>query len=163
MLVAGVTLAGAVTVMPRASADPELNVAGPSEPFAAAAPFASPTISPADGATVGVANPIVIDFDAPVTDRALAEQAIQISSDPPVPPCRWESPATTHRTVTGRTSSAPWSEADQGVRNVSHGCINIKPSDAKWFYDNFNVGDPIVVTNSVGAYTQDDGAQDWQI
>jgi lipoprotein-anchoring transpeptidase ErfK/SrfK len=59
--------------------------------------------------------------------------------------------------------SAPWSVADQGERNVSHGCINVSPSDAKWFYDNFGAGDPIVVTNSVGSYTQDDGAQDWQL
>jgi lipoprotein-anchoring transpeptidase ErfK/SrfK len=59
--------------------------------------------------------------------------------------------------------SAPWSVADQGNRNVSHGCINISPSNAKWFYDNFDIGDPIVVTNSVGSYTQNDGGQDWQI
>ena len=59
--------------------------------------------------------------------------------------------------------SAPWSVADQGKRNVSHGCINISPSNAKWFYVNFGIGDPIVVTNSVGSYTQNDGGQDWQI
>jgi hypothetical protein len=35
--------------------------------------------------------------------------------------------------------------------------------DGCWFFDNFGVGDPIVVTNSVGLYTQNDGAQDWQI
>jgi len=50
--------------------------------------------------------------------------------------------------------SAPWSVADQGDRNVSHGCINISPADAKWFYDNFGEGDPILVSNSVGSYTQ---------
>jgi lipoprotein-anchoring transpeptidase ErfK/SrfK len=59
--------------------------------------------------------------------------------------------------------SAPWSVADQGIRNVSHGCINISPADAQWFYDNFGIGDPVVVTNSVGVYTQNDGGQDWQI
>ena len=59
--------------------------------------------------------------------------------------------------------SAPWSVADQGKRNVSHGCINISPSNAKWFYDNFGSGDPVVVVNSVGLYKQNDGAQDWQI
>ncbi|MBV8929199.1 MAG: L,D-transpeptidase [Mycobacteriaceae bacterium] len=59
--------------------------------------------------------------------------------------------------------SAPWSVADQGKRNVSHGCINISPTDAKWFYDNFGSGDAIVVKNSVGVYKQNDGAQDWQI
>jgi len=59
--------------------------------------------------------------------------------------------------------SAPWSVGDQGKRNVSHGCINLSPASAKWFYDNFGSGDPIVVKNSVGTYNQNDGAQDWQI
>ena len=59
--------------------------------------------------------------------------------------------------------SAPWSVADQGKRNVSHGCINISPDNAKWFYDNFGSGDAIVVKNSKGLYTQPDGASDWQI
>ena len=59
--------------------------------------------------------------------------------------------------------SAPWSTGDQGKRNVSHGCINLSPANAQWFYDNFGSGDPIVIKNSVGTYTQNDGGQDWQI
>jgi lipoprotein-anchoring transpeptidase ErfK/SrfK len=59
--------------------------------------------------------------------------------------------------------SAPWSVDDQGKRNVSHGCINISPENAKWFYDNFGSGDPIVVKNSKGLYNQPDGASDWQM
>jgi lipoprotein-anchoring transpeptidase ErfK/SrfK len=59
--------------------------------------------------------------------------------------------------------SAPWSIADQGKRNVSHGCINISPSNAKWFFDNFGSGDPIVVKNSTGTYSKNDGANDWQM
>jgi lipoprotein-anchoring transpeptidase ErfK/SrfK len=59
--------------------------------------------------------------------------------------------------------SAPWSVGDQGKRNVSHGCINLAPANAQWFYDNFGSGDPVVVKNSVGSYTQPDGASDWQI
>jgi lipoprotein-anchoring transpeptidase ErfK/SrfK len=238
-------------------------------PFTGTPPFAPPTINPANGTTVGVAKPIIINFAAPINDRAMAEQAIHISSDPPVPgkfywmsdsQVRWRPldfwPAhttvnvdaagtksgfttgdalvatadnDTHQiTITrngdveqifpmsmgkpGRDTpngtyyvldkspnvvmdsatygvpntspdgyrvhvqlaarfdnsgnyvhSAPWSVADQGKRNVSHGCINISPSNAKWFYDNFGSGDPIVVINSVGSYTQNDGAQDWQI
>ena len=58
---------------------------------------------------------------------------------------------------------APWSVADQGKRNVSHGCPNLSPADAQWFFDNFGSGDPVVVKNSVGTYTENDGAQDWQI
>jgi lipoprotein-anchoring transpeptidase ErfK/SrfK len=59
--------------------------------------------------------------------------------------------------------SAPWSVADQGKRNVSHGCINLAPAAAQWFYDNFGSGDPVIVKNSVGTYSQPDGAQDWQV
>jgi lipoprotein-anchoring transpeptidase ErfK/SrfK len=59
--------------------------------------------------------------------------------------------------------SAPWSTGDQGKRNVSHGCINIAPAAAQWFYDNFGSGDPVIVKNSVGTYSQPDGAQDWQV
>ncbi|GLP78099.1 hypothetical protein TUM20983_52090 [Mycobacterium antarcticum] len=58
---------------------------------------------------------------------------------------------------------APWSVADQGKRNVSHGCINLSAANAQWFLDNFGSGDPIVVKNSVGTYSQNDGAQDWQM
>jgi lipoprotein-anchoring transpeptidase ErfK/SrfK len=58
--------------------------------------------------------------------------------------------------------SAPWSVDDQGKRDVSHGCINISPTNAKWFFDNFNPGDPIIVTHSTGTYTRNDGSNDWQ-
>ena len=49
--------------------------------------------------------------------------------------------------------SAPWSVGDQGKRNVSHGCINISPDNAKWFYDNFGSGDPVVIKNSRASTT----------
>jgi len=53
---------------------------------------------------------------------------------------------------------------DQGKRDVSHGCINISPSNAKWFFDIFNAGDPIVVKNSSGGtYSRHDGSNDWQL
>jgi lipoprotein-anchoring transpeptidase ErfK/SrfK len=233
--------------------------------------FAPPAFNPINGSMVGVAKPIIINFPRPIADRPMAEQAIHISSVPPVPgkfywmndtQVRWRPinfwPAHTvvnidasgakssfttgdqlvataddgthqmtitrngkvektipmsmgmaaggHQTANGtyyvlekfpdivmdsatygvpNTSpqgykvhvqlavrfdnsgnfvhSAPWSVADQGQRDVSHGCINISPDNAKWFYDNFGSGDPIVVKNSVGTYTQNDGAQDWQI
>jgi lipoprotein-anchoring transpeptidase ErfK/SrfK len=57
--------------------------------------------------------------------------------------------------------SAPWSVDDQGKRDVSHGCINISPTNAKWFFNNFGAGDPIIVKNSVGTYTRNDGSNDW--
>jgi lipoprotein-anchoring transpeptidase ErfK/SrfK len=236
------------------------------------APFEPPRLVPADGATVGVAQPIIINFPGPVEDAGATENAIHVSSVPEVPgkfywitptQLRWRPlsfwPAhtavtvdaggtvsnfttgdtlvatandTTHQlTVTrngavektipmsmGMSSgghqtpngtfyvqekmpsvvmdsstygvpvnspngykltvdlavrfddsgdfvhSAPWSVSDQGKRNVSHGCINISPSNARWFFDNFNAGDPIIVQNSTGGtYTRHDGSNDWQI
>ncbi len=41
--------------------------------------------------------------------------------------------------------AAPWSEGDQGYRNVSHGCVNISWSNAKWLFGVARVGDPVVV------------------
>lgn len=58
--------------------------------------------------------------------------------------------------------AAPWSVQDQGKRNVSHGCLNISPANAKWFIDNASRGDSIVVKNSVGTYNRNDGTDDWQ-
>lgn len=44
--------------------------------------------------------------------------------------------------------SAPWSVGSQGRRNVSHGCINVGPSNAQWFYDNFRLGDVVIVKDT---------------
>jgi lipoprotein-anchoring transpeptidase ErfK/SrfK len=254
---------------PAAAAGP---VAGQNpEPFTGQPPFLPPTFVPVTGATVGVAQPIIINFQRPIADKPMAEQAIHVSSVPPVPgkfywmtptQVRWRPlnfwPAHTtvnvdaagtrssfktgdalvataddathtmtvtrngtvektipmsmgmaaggHQTANGTyyvldkkakvvmdsttygvpvnstygykvdvenavmfdnsgdfVHSAPWSVADQGKRNVSHGCINISPANAKWFFDNFGTGDPIVVKNSVGTYSKNDGSNDWQI
>jgi len=40
---------------------------------------------------------------------------------------------------------APWSVASQGNSNVSHGCINLSPENADWYYNTVNIGDPIIV------------------
>ena len=40
---------------------------------------------------------------------------------------------------------APWSVASQGNSNVSHGCINLSPDNAAWYYDTVSIGDPIIV------------------
>jgi lipoprotein-anchoring transpeptidase ErfK/SrfK len=261
------------------AADP---LATPSEPIPEGTPagqnptpytgqpvFLPPSFNPVNGSMVGVAKPIIINFQRPIADRPMAEQAIHISSNPPVPgkfywmsdtQVRWRPidfwPANTtvnidasgakssfrtgerlvatidnknlqmvisrndkvektfpvsmgkkgHDTKNGTyyvlekfadivmdsstygvpvnsaegyklkvqdavridnsgvfVHSAPWSTGAQGESNVSHGCINLSPSNAQWFYDNFGSGDPVVIKNSVGTYDQNDGAQDWQI
>lgn len=46
--------------------------------------------------------------------------------------------------------AAPWSVGQQGSSNVSHGCVNLAPADARWFFDHFGVGDVVEITNSGG-------------
>jgi lipoprotein-anchoring transpeptidase ErfK/SrfK len=46
--------------------------------------------------------------------------------------------------------SAPWSVGQQGDSNVSHGCVNLSPANAQWFYDHFGLGDVVEITNSGG-------------
>jgi lipoprotein-anchoring transpeptidase ErfK/SrfK len=238
-------------------------------PYVGEPVFAPPTFNPTNGSIAGAAKPIYINFARPIADRAMAEQAIHISSNPPVPgrfywtsdtQVRWRPqdfwPAGTtvnidasgtkssffvpeqlvatidnkslqmeimrngklektfpvsmgkkgHDTPNGTyyvlekfadivmdsstygvpvdsadgyklkvqdavridnlgtfVHSAPWSVGSQGESNVSHGCINLSPANAQWFYDNFGSGDPIVIKNSAGMYNKPDGASDWQM
>ncbi|MGJ0121584.1 L,D-transpeptidase [Williamsia sp. MIQD14] len=46
--------------------------------------------------------------------------------------------------------AAPWSVAQQGKTNVSHGCINVSTENGKWAFENFPTGTPIVVRGTVG-------------
>jgi lipoprotein-anchoring transpeptidase ErfK/SrfK len=57
--------------------------------------------------------------------------------------------------------SAPWSVIDQGTTNVSHGCVNLPPSDAQTYYNMSIPGDPITVTASTAAGKWDDGWTEW--
>ena len=41
--------------------------------------------------------------------------------------------------------SAPWSVGSQGSANVSHGCINLSPENAEWYFNTVQVGDPVIV------------------
>src|SRR6202049_3465507 len=58
--------------------------------------------------------------------------------------------------------AAPWSVSSQGRVNVSHGCINLSPSYAAFFFAFSHIGDVVVVSGSprppaVG----DHGVMDW--
>lgn len=60
--------------------------------------------------------------------------------------------------------SAPWSVGQQGSTNVSHGCLNLSPANAKWVYDNTKRGDIVVVKNTLGGTLSGvDGLGDWNI
>ncbi|MBY3552497.1 L,D-transpeptidase family protein [Modestobacter lapidis] len=46
--------------------------------------------------------------------------------------------------------AAPWSVAQQGSANVSHGCINLSTERAAWFFGFSQPGDVVEVVNSIG-------------
>jgi lipoprotein-anchoring transpeptidase ErfK/SrfK len=59
--------------------------------------------------------------------------------------------------------SAPWSVADQGIRNVSHGCVNLSPTNGQWFYTNFSYGDIVTINHTGKQLEPTDGFGDWNI
>jgi lipoprotein-anchoring transpeptidase ErfK/SrfK len=60
--------------------------------------------------------------------------------------------------------SAPWSVGAQGHTNTSHGCLNVSPSNAQWFFDHTKRGDIVEVLNTVGPpLSGTEGLGDWNI
>ncbi|WP_308250145.1 L,D-transpeptidase [Sphaerisporangium fuscum] len=57
---------------------------------------------------------------------------------------------------------APWSVGSQGNSNVSHGCINVSPENAKWFKEVTLIGDPIIVTGTPRQLDPGNGWGYWQ-
>jgi lipoprotein-anchoring transpeptidase ErfK/SrfK len=53
---------------------------------------------------------------------------------------------------------------DQGKRNVSHGCANLAPANAKIYYDTAMTGDPVEITGSTNQLGPEDGDYyDWAL
>ncbi|MBG0563019.1 L,D-transpeptidase [Actinoplanes aureus] len=59
--------------------------------------------------------------------------------------------------------SAPWSTGDQGRRNVSHGCVNVSPSNARWLFDNTLIGDPVTVKGTEDKLDYGNGWTPWDV
>jgi lipoprotein-anchoring transpeptidase ErfK/SrfK len=59
--------------------------------------------------------------------------------------------------------AAPWSVADQGRRNVSHGCTNLSMDNAQWLYNITHLGDPVVVRGTERPLQWGDGWSDWNV
>jgi len=59
--------------------------------------------------------------------------------------------------------SAPWSVGAQGHRNVSHGCVNVSPSNAVWLFGKSLIGDPVVVTGTGTKLAYGDGWTAWNV
>jgi hypothetical protein len=59
--------------------------------------------------------------------------------------------------------SAPWSVWAQGNTNVSHGCVNVSPSFAEWFYGISQRGDIVTVTGTDRELEWNNGYGYWQM
>jgi lipoprotein-anchoring transpeptidase ErfK/SrfK len=94
-----------------------------------------------DSSTFGLA------VDAPGGYRADVEYAVRISNNGEF------------------VHAAPWSVAQQGSSNVSHGCINLSPERAAWFFDFARPGDVVEVKNSIGPQLSeaDGDISDWTL
>jgi lipoprotein-anchoring transpeptidase ErfK/SrfK len=58
--------------------------------------------------------------------------------------------------------SAPWSVDAQGTENVSHGCTNMSPANAKWMFKHSTVGDVVTFTGSSRIFQPAEGIGVWQ-
>jgi lipoprotein-anchoring transpeptidase ErfK/SrfK len=59
--------------------------------------------------------------------------------------------------------SAPWSTGAQGHRNVSHGCVNLSPSNARWLFAKSLIGDPITVSGTGDKLVYGNGWTPWNV
>ncbi|GGQ69031.1 hypothetical protein GCM10010166_43510 [Couchioplanes caeruleus subsp. azureus] len=59
--------------------------------------------------------------------------------------------------------AAPWSNAEQGRRNVSHGCVNVSQDLGKWLFDNTMIGDPVTIRGTEEQIVNGDGWTDWSM
>lgn len=59
--------------------------------------------------------------------------------------------------------AAPWSAANHGRANVSHGCIGMGTSNAGWLFNQVLVGDPVEVVGTSRQLERGNGWTDWNI
>ena len=59
--------------------------------------------------------------------------------------------------------AAPWSEGQQGRRNVSHGCVNVSEALGEWLFGKTMMGDVITVSNTEEKLKNGNGWTDWNM
>jgi lipoprotein-anchoring transpeptidase ErfK/SrfK len=59
--------------------------------------------------------------------------------------------------------AAPWSVAQQGHTNVSHGCVNVSTDNGQWIYNWVKVGDPVIVKGTEQHLNQGNGWTAWDL
>ncbi|GAA4924910.1 L,D-transpeptidase [Actinoplanes utahensis] len=59
--------------------------------------------------------------------------------------------------------AAPWSEGQQGRRNVSHGCVNVSEALGEWLFGKTLMGDVITVSGTEEKLKNGNGWTDWNM
>ncbi|GAA2859124.1 hypothetical protein Acy02nite_23140 [Actinoplanes cyaneus] len=59
--------------------------------------------------------------------------------------------------------AAPWSEGQQGKRNVSHGCVNVSEAMGAWLFSRTMMGDVITVSGTEEKLKNGNGWTDWNM
>lgn len=59
--------------------------------------------------------------------------------------------------------AASWSVDQQGRSNVSHGCVNLSPGNARWLFDKTLVGDPLTVQGTERQLAAGNGWTAWDM
>jgi len=59
--------------------------------------------------------------------------------------------------------AAPWSVGSQGKVNVSHGCVNLSPEQATWFFNYSQLGDVVEVKGTPVQLEATNGFGDWNV
>lgn len=59
--------------------------------------------------------------------------------------------------------SAPWSVGVQGYANVSHGCTNVSPENARWLMKTTHIGDLVTITGTEVKLEHGNGWTAWNL
>lgn len=59
--------------------------------------------------------------------------------------------------------AAPWSVAQQGRTNVSHGCVNLSTPNARWLFEKTKTGDPVTVKGTERKLEDGNGWTAWNL
>lgn len=98
------------------------------------------------------ANPVVMDsstYGLPINSRLGYRETIS-----------WATRISTDGIYLHQLESTVWA---QGNTNVSHGCLNLNPDNARWFYDFSQPGDVVEVRNTGGEPLQVWQNGDWSV
>ncbi|MCX6421456.1 MAG: Ig-like domain-containing protein [Actinobacteria bacterium] len=59
--------------------------------------------------------------------------------------------------------ASPWAAADWGKNRTSHGCVSMSTENAKWLFENSEIGDPVTVTGTPKTQKMGDGVTVWNV